>query len=61
MNNAKPKIYNLGILEEKTYSFALRIKMNMCCPNNFYVQGRQLVPIAGKRHTHKVNKISSVN
>ena len=39
MNNEDPKIYNLGILEEKTYAFALRIikAYNFLTSKNEYV------------------------
>ena len=45
MNNAKPKIYNLGILEEKTYSFALRIikAYKYLADKNEYVLSKQLL------------------
>ena len=45
MNIAKPKIYNLGILEEKTYSFALRIikAYKYLADKNEYVLSKQLL------------------
>lgn len=45
MNNEDPKIYNLGILEEKTYAFALRIikAYNFLTSKNEYVLSKQLL------------------
>ena len=45
MNNEDPKIYNLGILEEKTYAFALRIikAYNFLNSKNEYVLSKQLL------------------
>ena len=45
MNNEDPKIYNLGILEEKTYAFALRIikAYNFRTSKNEYVLSKQLL------------------
>ena len=45
MNNEDPKIYNLGILEEKTYAFALRIikAFNFLTSKNEYVLSKQLL------------------
>lgn len=45
MNNEDPKIYNLGILEEKTYAFALRIikAYNFPTSKNEYVLSKQLL------------------
>ena len=45
MNNEDPKIYNLGILEEKTYAFALRIikAYNFLTSKNEYVLTKQLL------------------
>lgn len=45
MNNEDPKIYNLGILEEKTYVFALRIikAYNFLTSKNEYVLSKQLL------------------
>lgn len=45
MNNEDPKIYNLGILEEKTYAFALRIikAYYFLTSKNEYVLSKQLL------------------
>ena len=45
MNNEDPKIYNPGILEEKTYAFALRIikAYNFLTSKNEYVLSKQLL------------------
>ena len=45
MKNEDPKIYNLGILEEKTYAFALRIikAYNFLTSKNEYVLSKQLL------------------
>lgn len=45
MNNDGPKIYSLGILEEKTYTFALRIikAYSFLTKNNEYVLSKQLL------------------
>ena len=45
MNDEDPKIYNLGILEEKTYAFALRIikAYNFLTSKNEYVLTKQLL------------------
>ena len=45
MNNEDPKIYNLGIWEEKTYAFALRIikAYNFLTSKNEYVLSKQLL------------------
>lgn len=45
MNNEDSKIYNLGILEEKTYAFALRIikAYNFLTSKNEYVLSKQLL------------------
>ena len=45
MNNEDPKIYNLGILEEKTYAFAFRIikAYNFLTSKNEYVLSKQLL------------------
>ena len=45
MNDESPKIYSLGILEEKTYTFALRIikAYNFLAGKNEYVLSKQLL------------------